>query len=83
MITSVTSATISATSALADFAIGLGAGSAILLILLAIASQLLHASAYPRLQAARDVLRVTSGPLLIVFATSVAARIFAILAVPT
>ncbi len=80
MITSVTSATVTATSAVAGWGIALGAGGAMLVIGLLIALDLLGSSDRPWQQALRRCLRITSAPLVAVFVVSVAAKALAILA---
>lgn len=79
MITSVTSATVTATSATAGWAMALGAGGALLVIGLLIALELLGPTESRRARAAQHVLRVSVAPLLIVFAVSVGARALATL----
>lgn len=79
MITSVTSATATATSAVAGWGIALGAGGAILVIGLLIALELLGPPDSPRKRTLQQLLRISTVPLLIVFAVSVGARALATL----
>ncbi len=78
VITSVTSATVTATSAVAGWGIALGAGGALLVIGLLITLELLGATETPRGRSVEKLLRVATAPLLIVFAVSVGARALAI-----
>lgn len=80
MITSVTSATVTATSAVAGWGIALAAGGAILVIGLLIALELLGTTDRPAAIRLRQFLRLTTTPLLVVFAVSVATKAFVILA---
>ena len=80
MITSVTSATVAATSAVAGWGIALGVGGAILVIGLLIALELLGTTERPAAVRLRQFLRLTAGPLLVVFAVSVATKALLILA---
>jgi len=80
MITSVTSATVTATSAVAGWGIALGAGGAMLVIGLLIALDLLGDGERPWQQALRRSLRITAAPLVTVFAVGVAAKALEILA---
>lgn len=80
MITSVTSATVTATSAVSGWGIALGAGGALLVIGLLIALELLGTSESPPQQAIKRALRIATTPLLVVFAVSVVAKAMAILA---
>ncbi|MGH2477318.1 MAG: hypothetical protein ACRDIL_18855 [Candidatus Limnocylindrales bacterium] len=80
MITSVTSATIAATSAIAGWGVMLGAGGAIVVIGLLIALELLGVTDRPSLLVVKRLLRVTTAPLLSVFAVSVATKALTILA---
>ena len=80
MITSVTSASVAATSAIAVWGVALGAGGAILVIGLLIAMDLLGATQAPRLQVVRKLLLITTGPLVLVFVVSIVAKAMAILA---
>ena len=79
MITSVTSATIAATSAIAGWGVILGAGGAILVIGLLIALELLGATTRPNGLVLQRLLRVTTVPLLSVFAVSVATKALTII----
>lgn len=79
MITSVTSATATATSAVAGWGIALGAGGAILVIGLLIALELLGPPDSPRKRTLQQLLRISTVPLLLVFAVSVGARALATL----
>lgn len=80
MITSVTSATVAATSAAAGWGVALGAGGALLVIGLLVAMELLGATDGPRLRTVRKLLFIATGPLLLVFAVSITAKAMAILA---
>jgi hypothetical protein len=80
MITSVTSATVTATSAVAGWGIALGAGGALLVIGLLIALELIGPSERPWTLALRRNLRIITSPLLFVFAVSIAAKALAALA---
>ncbi len=80
MIASVTSATVTATSAVAGWGIALAAGGAILVIGLLIALELLGTTDRPSAIRLRQFLRLTTAPLLVVFAVSVATKAFLILA---
>jgi hypothetical protein len=80
VITSVTSATVTATSAVAGWGIALGAGGALLVIGLLIALELLGTSDSPAQQAVKRALRIATTPLLVVFAVSVVAKAMTILA---
>jgi hypothetical protein len=82
MITSVTSATEFATSASSGWATALGVGGAILLIGLLVARELLGPGQGPIRTATERVLRIMTGPLLVVFAVSVAVRAIAIILAP-
>jgi hypothetical protein len=79
VITSVTSATVTATSAASSWAVALGAGGAILVIGLLIALELLGPTETPRIRVVRQLLRTSVIPLLIVFAVSTGARVLAVL----
>ncbi len=79
MITSVTSATATATSATAGWGVALGAGGAMLVIGLLIALELLGPPDSPRKRAVQQLLRISTIPLLLVFGVSVSARVLAIL----
>lgn len=83
MITSVTSATVGAASDMAGLGATLGAGGAILVIGLLVAMDLLGASQAPRLMGVRKLLLIITGPLVLVFVVSVAAKAMAILAAQT
>jgi hypothetical protein len=80
VITSVTSATIAATSAVAGWGVMLGAGGAILVIGLLIALELLGATRHPNGVLLQRLLRVTTAPLVTVFAVSVAVKALTIMA---
>jgi hypothetical protein len=77
MITSVTSATV---TAIATWGVALGAGGAIFVIGLLIALELLGTSDRPRARAVQQMLRVATGPLLLVFAVSIVTKALTILA---
>ena len=79
MITSITS-TVAATSAVAGWGIALGAGGAILVIGLLIALELLGATEAPAGLTVQRLLRVATGPLLVVFVVSIASKALTILA---
>jgi hypothetical protein len=79
VITSVTSATIAATSAVAGWGVILGAGGAILVIGLLICLELLGATRHPNGVVLQRLLRVATGPLVMVFAVSVAVKALTIL----
>jgi hypothetical protein len=80
MITSVTSATVTATSAVAGWGIALGGGGALLVIALLVSMELIGPSQRPWTVALRQTLRVITTPLLFVFAVSVAAKALTALA---
>jgi hypothetical protein len=80
VITSVTSATVAATSAASGFGILLGAGGALFVIGLLVALELLSPDARGSQRVLRRSLKIATGPLLIVFAVSVAAKILDTLA---
>lgn len=80
MITSVTSATATATSAISAWGIALGAGGALLVIGLLIALELVGSSDSPRRRGLRRGLRVAMAPLLFVFVVSIVARAFSVVA---
>ena len=80
MITSVTSATITATSAVAGFGVALGVGGALFVIGLLIALELIGPAEHGWQLALRHGLRIATAPLLIVFVVSVAAKALSILA---
>jgi hypothetical protein len=79
MITSVTSATVVATSSVAGWGVALGAGGALLVIGLLIILELFGATDGRGVVAVRRLLRIVVGPLLLVFAVSIAAKTLAIL----
>ena len=79
MITSVTSATIAATSDVAGWGAVLGAGGAILVIGLLVALELLGTGPTQFHAGLRTGLKVAVSPLLIVFAVSVFAKALAAL----
>lgn len=74
MITSVTSATIAATSAVIGWGVALGAGGALLVVGLLFSLELVDAGASARRPVLHRTLRAITMPLLIVFAVSVATR---------
>lgn len=74
MITSVTSATLAATSAVAGLGVVLGAGGAILVVALLIALELVGTGRTRFHTTLQTALRIAVSPLLIVFAVSVAAK---------
>ena len=74
MITSVTSATVAATSAVVGWGVALGAGGALLVVGLLFALELIDASRSHRRPVLHRVVRSITVPLLIVFFVSVAAR---------
>jgi hypothetical protein len=80
MITSVTSATVTATSAIAGWGVALGAGGAILVIGLLIVLELLGTGRGRFQSTLKMALRIAVSPLLIVFAVSVVAKAMAVLA---
>jgi hypothetical protein len=80
MITSVTSATVAATSAVAGWGLALGAGGAILVIALLIGLELLGTGKSRFETSLRTALRIAVSPLLIVFCVSVVAKAAAVLA---
>jgi hypothetical protein len=77
VITSVTSATVTAIS---SWGVALGAGGAILVIGLLVVLELLGTSDRPRARAVQQMLRVATGPLLVVFMVSIATKALTILA---
>jgi hypothetical protein len=79
MITSVTSSTIASTSAAAGWVAVLSAGGALLVIGLLIALELLGATDRPGGMLLQRSLRVTTVPLVVVFAVSIAVKAMAIL----
>jgi hypothetical protein len=81
MITSVTSAAVTATSAAAGWGGALGAGGALLVIGLLVTIELVGATDGPRMQSIRKLFFISTGPLLLVFAVSIAAKALTILAV--
>ena len=72
MITSVTSATVTATSAVLGWGLALGAGGALVIIALLVALELLGDA--PRQRSLRKGLHVAMVPLLFVFALSIVAK---------
>jgi hypothetical protein len=80
MITSVTSATVTATSAIAGWGVALGAGGAVLVIGLLIALEFLGTGKSRFQTSLQTALRIAVSPLLIVFAVSVVAKALAVLA---
>lgn len=80
MITSITSATVTATSAVSGWGVALGAGGAILVIGLLIAMELLgdQSSAWQR--SLRRALRVAMAPLGVVFAVGILVKVIAAVA---
>jgi hypothetical protein len=80
MITSITSATLVATSAVVGWGATLGAGGAILVIALLALREMLGATVSDAGGSLTRLLRVATGPLLMVFCVSVAARVAAVLA---
>jgi hypothetical protein len=80
MITSVTSATMTATSAVTGWGVALGAGGILLVIGLLIAMELLGAGTSGWQRSLRSALKVATAPLLVVFAVGIAARVAEILA---
>ncbi|MHB8674782.1 MAG: hypothetical protein ACYDAK_14030 [Candidatus Limnocylindrales bacterium] len=80
MITSVTSATVAATSAAAGFGVALGAGGALFVIGLLVALELIGPADRGWQIALQRGLRIATGPLVVVFVVSVAAKALAILA---
>jgi hypothetical protein len=81
VITSVTSATVTATSAVSAWGIALGAGGALFVIGLLIGLELLGATESPAQRMLQRALRIAVTPLLVVFAVSVVAKALTILAV--
>lgn len=82
MTTTVTVATIAATSSIAGWGVVLGAGGAVLVIGLLVALELLGASDRPRGELLRRFLRVATVPLVTVFAVSVLTKAAIILSQP-
>lgn len=81
MITSVTSATVAATSAAAGWGIALGAGGALLVVGLLIALELIGSGERNAFQSSlHRALRIAASPLLMVFAVSVVAKAISVLA---
>lgn len=80
MITSVTSATVTATSAVAGWGVALAGGGALLVILLLIALEFLGTGDKPWQLSLKRTLRIVTSPLLFVFAVSVAAKALTALA---
>ena len=80
MITSVTSATATATSAVSVWGVALGAGGAILVIGLLIALELLGDADSGWQNALRRVLKIATAPLLFVFAVGIVAKVMAVIA---
>jgi hypothetical protein len=80
LITSVTSATVAATSAVSAWGVALGAGGAILVIGLLIALELIGTGRTPFHTTLQTALKIAVSPLLIVFAVSVVAKAFEALA---
>ncbi len=74
MITSVTSATVVATSAVAGWGVALGAGGALLVIGLLIALELIGTGRTRFHTTLQTALRIAVSPLLIVFAVSIVAK---------
>jgi hypothetical protein len=79
MITSVTSATVAATSAAAGFGVALGAGGALFVIGLLVALELIGPAKHGWQSALQRGLRIATGPLAVVFVVSIAAKALAIL----
>lgn len=80
MITSVTSATVAATSAAAGWGVALGAGGALFVIGLLMALELINPEGRGWQSALQRNLRIAAAPLLIVFVVSIVARALVILA---
>jgi len=80
LISSVTSATVTATSAVAGWGLALGAGGALLVIGLLIALELVGPGDRPWQRALQRGLRVSVAPLLVVFTVSIVAKALTILA---
>jgi hypothetical protein len=80
VITSVTSSTIAATSTIASWGAVLSAGGAVLVIGLLIALELLGATDRPGWILAQRLLRVSTVPLVTVFAMSISVKALTILA---
>lgn len=79
MITSVTAATIAATSTIAGWGVILGAGGAVLVVGLLIAIELLGATDRPNGVLMQRLLRVSTVPLVTVFAVSIVVKALTIL----
>jgi hypothetical protein len=79
LITSVTSATVAATSAIASWGLALGAGGVVLVIVLLVGLELLGEGESGWRRGLQGALRLGTAPLLFVFAVSVIARAIAIL----
>jgi hypothetical protein len=79
VITSVTAATVAATSAVAGWGTILGAGGAVLVLVLLVALKVLRATGRPQDALVERLLRVSAIPLLTVFAVSIVARALTIL----
>lgn len=78
MITSVTSATVTATSAASELSIILGAGGALALIGMLIILELVGDAATGWQHTLRRAVWVSTAPLLFVFAVSIAIKVLAI-----
>jgi hypothetical protein len=74
LITSVTSVTVTATSAVAEWGVALGAGGAILVIALLIALELVGTGRTRFHTTLQTALKIAVSPLLIVFAVGVVAK---------
>ncbi len=79
MITSVTSATVTATSAVVGWGIVLGAGGALLVIGLLIGLELLGDGENGWQRSLRRILKIATAPLVFVFAVSIVAKALAII----
>jgi len=79
LITSITTASVAATSAVSGWGVVLGAGGALLVIGLLIALELIGTSRSRFMTTLQTALRIAVSPLLIVFAVSVAAKAFLVL----
>lgn len=80
MITSITSATVAATSAVAGWGVALGAGGAIGVISLLLLLEVMGTGTSRFQSTLRSTLRIAVSPLLIVFGVSVAVKAFTVLA---
>ena len=80
MITSVTSATLTATSAAGEWAVALGSGGALLVIAMLMMLESLRATDGPASRTVQRLLHVATGPLLVVFVVGIASRLVTILA---